>query len=199
MGPDYVRWSYPSLAMLALPLFLILSQSVSGRVLYGIGRLRWFTVVVSGEAVANLLISLALVGPMGILGVAWGTTIPNILGNLLVAVHVCRLLNVGLLEYFRCSFLRPLAAACWPAAGWWNALVLSDPGRSWSSFLLFGSAGVAGYGVAAILLEFGPATLISFAHSFLRWFRRVSILIRKNVAGMSVRVGRQSSDSVLRG
>jgi O-antigen/teichoic acid export membrane protein len=199
MGPDYVGWSYPSLAILSLPLFLILSQSVSGRVLYGMGRLRWFTVVVIGEAVANLGISLALVGPMGIEGVAWGTTIPNILGNLLVAIHVCRLLNVGFLEYFRCSFLRPIAAVCIPAAGWWAAASFWDPARSWSSFLLFGSAGVAGYGIVALLVEFGPSTLLEFSHSFVRRLGRGSIPIQKHVAGMSVRVGRQKSDSVVSG
>jgi O-antigen/teichoic acid export membrane protein len=165
MGSDYAGWSYPSLAILALPLALILSQSVSGRVLYGIGQLRWFTVVVIGEAVTNLLISVALVGSMGIEGVAWGTTIPNIVGNLLVAIHVCRLLNVRLSEYFRLSFLRPLAAACLLAAGWWVAPTYMDPGRSWIAFLLVGSAGVIGYGIVALPLEFGFTALFQFCQS----------------------------------
>ena len=154
MGSEYVGWSYPSLAILAMPLALILSQSVSGRVLYGVGRLRWFTIVVSSEAVANLLISLALVGPMGIEGVAWGTTIPNIVGNLIVAVYVCRLLNIRLREYFQCAFLRPLVAATFLVAVWWEAPVFMDPGRSWTSFVLVGSAGVAGYGLIAMFTEF---------------------------------------------
>jgi O-antigen/teichoic acid export membrane protein len=165
MGAEYVGWSYPSLAILAMPLFLILSQSVSGRVLYGIGRLRWFTVVVIGEAVANLVICLVLVGPMGIEGVAWGTTIPNILGNVVVAVHVCRLLDVGLMDYLRRSFLQPLAAACLLATAWWAAPILLDPARSWISFLLVGSAGVMVYGMIAMPMEFGPMALLRFCQS----------------------------------
>src|SRR5947207_15901782 len=99
-----------------------MSQSVSGRVLYGLGQLRWFTVVVVLEAVANLLLSLALVRPFGIEGVAWGTTITNIVGNLIVAVHVCSLLNVPLGDYLRKSFRKrsavvsTLPAVCWTAA-----------------------------------------------------------------------------------
>lgn len=176
MGAEYVGWSYPSLAILALPLFLILSQSVSGRVLYGIGQLRWFTIVVIGEAVANLVISLALVGPMGIEGVAWGTTIPNILGNVLVAIHVCRLLNVRIMEYVRCSFLRPLAATCFLAAGWWFTPIFIDPGRSWIAFLLVGSAGMAGYGIMALLIEFGVKDLLWFFQSQADWFRNMGVL-----------------------
>jgi len=168
MGAEYVGWSYPSLAILALPLALILSQSVSGRVLYGVGRLRWFTVVVIGEAVANLLISLALVGPMGIEGVAWGTTIPNILGNVLVALHVCGLLNIRLAEYFRISFLRPLVAVSLLAAGWWVGLGIWDPSRSWISFLFAGSAGVIGYGIIALPLELGFWTVIQHSDSIMR-------------------------------
>jgi O-antigen/teichoic acid export membrane protein len=156
------------LAILALPLFLILSQSVSGRVLYGVGRLRWFTVVVTGEAIANLVISLALVGPLGIEGVAWGTTIPNILGNIVVAVHVCGLLNVRLAEYIQCSFIRPLAATCLLSAGWWAVPAFLDPGRSWISLLLVGGVGVAAYGAVALVMEFGPATLLRFSQACLQ-------------------------------
>src|SRR5436309_2806546 len=37
MGPEYAELSYPTLAILALPLSLALSQSVSARILYGTG------------------------------------------------------------------------------------------------------------------------------------------------------------------
>jgi O-antigen/teichoic acid export membrane protein len=168
MGPEYAGWSYPSLAILSLPLALILSQSVSGRVLYGIGRLRWFTVVVVGEAVANLLISVALVGSMGIEGVAWGTTIPNILGNLLVAIHVCQLLSVSLTDYFKFSFLRPVAVALVLAAGWWVTPIFFDPGHSWISFLLAGAVGVAGYVMIALPMEFGFERLLQFLDLMMR-------------------------------
>jgi O-antigen/teichoic acid export membrane protein/glycosyltransferase involved in cell wall biosynthesis len=154
MGSNYVDWSFPTLAILALPLSLYISQSVSGRILYGLGQLRWFTIVVLGEALTNLLLSLALVKPLGIEGVAWGTTIPSLVGNLFLAVHVCRLLGVGLGEYLRRSFLMPLAGAALLAAGWFF-LVEWIPPISWASLLLVGIAGLGGYSLIAIFLELG--------------------------------------------
>jgi len=159
MGPEYVGWSYPTLTILALPLSLLMSQSVSGRILYGLGQLRSFTIVVVVEAATNLLLSLALVRPFGIEGVAWGTTIPNVVGNLFVAFHVCGLLNVSLGDYLRKSFLKPLAAACPLAAGWWAAATWM-PLVDWSSLIVMGAAGLACYAAIAAVTEFGPATVI---------------------------------------
>ena len=159
MGPEYGGWSYPTLVILALPLSLLMSQSVSGRVLYGLGQLRWFTVVVVLEAVANLLLSLALVRPFGIEGVAWGTTIPNIVGNLVVAVHVCGLLNVPLGDYLRKSFRKPLAVVCPLAAVWWAAATWA-PLHHWPSLIMVAVIGLAGYAVIAGIAEFGFATVI---------------------------------------
>jgi O-antigen/teichoic acid export membrane protein len=159
MGPEYGGWSYPTLVILALPLSLLMSQSVSGRVLYGLGQLRWFTVVVVLEAVANLLLSLALVRPFGIEGVAWGTTIPNIAGNMAVAVHVCRLLNVSLGDYLRKSFLKPLAVVCPLAAVWWAAATWTSL-HHWPSLIVVAGTGLAGYAVIAGIAEFGFATVI---------------------------------------
>jgi O-antigen/teichoic acid export membrane protein len=160
MGPEYVGWSYPTLTILALPLSLLMSQSVSGRVLYGLGQLRWFTIVVVVEAAANLLLSLAFVQPFGIEGVAWGTTIPNIIGNLVVAYHVCGLLNVSLGDYLRKSFLKPLAAACPLAAGWWMAATWM-PLVDWHSLIVVGVAGLASFAAIAVVTEFGLASVIS--------------------------------------
>ena len=165
MGPEYGGWSYPTLVILALPLSLLMSQSVSGRVLYGLGQLRWFTVVVVLEAVANLLLSLALVRPFGIEGVAWGTTIPNIVGNLVVAVHVCGLLNVPLGDYLRKSFRKPLAVVCPLAAVWWAAATWA-PLHHWPSLIMVAVIGLAGYAVIAGIAEFGFATVIGKIQQF---------------------------------
>jgi O-antigen/teichoic acid export membrane protein len=160
MGPEYVDWSYPTLIILALPLSLLMSQSVSGRVLYGLGRLRWFTLVVLTEAVANLLLSLVFVRPFGIEGVAWGTTIPNIIGNLVVAVHVCGLLNVPLREYLRKSFLKPLAIVCPLAAIWWTAGIWW-PVNAWITLIVLTGIGLTGYALVALVTEFGLQTATS--------------------------------------
>jgi O-antigen/teichoic acid export membrane protein len=158
MGPEYVDWSYPTLTILAMPLSLLMSQSVSGRVLYGLGQLRWFTVVVVTEAAVNLLLSLLLVRPFGIEGVAWGTTIPNIIGNVVVAIYVCGLLNVPLSDYLRKSILKPLAVACPLALVWWTAGILWPP-KDWTTLFLITGMGLTGYAVITLVMEFGSATI----------------------------------------
>src|SRR5439155_5978273 len=63
LGPEIAAETYPVLAVLSIPLALALAQAVAGRVLYGIERIQGFAIVTVVEAVANLLLSLALVKP----------------------------------------------------------------------------------------------------------------------------------------
>src|SRR5262249_53903833 len=107
------------------------------------------------EALANLLLSLALVGPLGIEGVALGTTLPHLLGNLAVLWHVARLLGVPLRDCLRQSFLAPCLAAM-GLAGWWLVLPAWWPVTTWPELLGIGLAGVLPFGALAWLVEFGP-------------------------------------------
>ncbi len=161
LGPEYADTSYRVLVILALPLALTLSQSVSGRILYGTGQLRWFARATMAEALANLLLSVALVRRLGIEGVAWGTTIPNVVFNLAVAVYICRTLHVGLGTYARRSFLSPVAAACLLAIAW-VAAATWIPLTSWAALVLTGACGVAGYLSLAIIVECGPMAVMAY-------------------------------------
>jgi O-antigen/teichoic acid export membrane protein len=162
MGPQYdAGRSYPSLVILAVPLALALSQSVSVRILYGIGCLRWFARAVIVEAVVNLLLSVALVTPLGIEGVALGTAVPNVVANLALAAYVCRTLGVGFGEFFGRSFLAPLALAAGLAAFWLAAAVWSPP-ETWAALIGTGAAGLLGYLALAVLAEFGLKNVVRF-------------------------------------
>ncbi len=152
------RQSDETLIVLSIPLGLAIAQSVSTRILYGTSCLRWFARACMAEAAANLLLSLVLVKPLGIAGVAWGTTIPNIILNLGLAVYICRLLGVGGGEYLRRAILPPLAPACllslfWHFVGGWVELT------SWAALLQVGALGLAGYFGLAFLAEYGPRRL----------------------------------------
>jgi O-antigen/teichoic acid export membrane protein len=160
LGPEYARLSYPTLVILALPLGLAMSQSITGRILYGIGRLGWFSRAVMAEALANLVLSIVLVRPLGIAGVALGTAVPNVLFNLFLAGYICRALGIRPAAYVRRVFLPPLLAAS-PLAAFWLGAVAWEVPASWPALLGTGAAGLAGYLAVVALLEFGPGAVIA--------------------------------------
>jgi O-antigen/teichoic acid export membrane protein len=158
MGPRYAEVSFPTLAILAAPLGLAMAQSICGRVLYGVGRLRWFSRAVLAEAVANLLLSVLLARPFGIEGVAFGTALPNVVANVAVAVYVCRVLGVSVGTYCRVAFLKPLLPAAGLAAFWLAAVRWAEP-ADWAGLVTTGAVGLTAYLAAASLLELGPAAV----------------------------------------
>jgi O-antigen/teichoic acid export membrane protein len=169
MGPGYAEQSYSVLVILAVTLPLTLSQSISARILYGIGRLRWYARATMAEALANLLLSVLLVKPLGIEGVALGTTLPHLLFNVAVAIAVCRLLGTGMGSYLRQAWLRPLGVASVLAGGWWCLAFWLEPG-SWVAFVSLGAGCVSGYVLLAALAVWGPGTVSARLRGVLaRW------------------------------
>lgn len=160
LGPKYARVTYPILVILAMPLVLTASQRVTNRVFYGIGRLRWLSRAAGLEALANLLMSLALVGPMGIAGVAWGTAVPNVAFTLALAWYGCRTFDVSFARYFRWTFLVPLAIAPVPVAVWLLGAKVAAP-TTWPVFFALGATGLVCYALPAFLIEFGPRSLLN--------------------------------------
>ncbi len=51
-------------------------QGIGGEILLGVGRHRTFAVLSLVAALVNIVLSVILIGPLGLRGVAWGTTIP---------------------------------------------------------------------------------------------------------------------------
>src|SRR5439155_15911270 len=78
-GPQYAEWCFPAMAILSATLTIGVAQSVAARILYGLGALRLFARMALVEAVLNLALSRALVGPMGREGVAIAVAGPNVL------------------------------------------------------------------------------------------------------------------------
>src|SRR5262249_31575460 len=119
LGPGYAEASAPSLWVLATILGPTIAQSMAARVLYGMGRIRLFARVALAEGVVNLLLSLALVGPLGIAGVALGTALPH-LGFCLWAVsHAGGMLGVNPRDYLR-AWVKPLVATAILACVLWS-------------------------------------------------------------------------------
>jgi O-antigen/teichoic acid export membrane protein len=167
MGEEYAALSYPTLVILALPLSLALAQSVPVRILYGTGRLRWFARAVIAEAALNLLLSIALVRPYGIEGVALGTALPNTLLNCAVGVYVCRTMAVPVGTYLRRSFLAPCATALLPGGVWLASWLWGEP-DTWLSLVVTTASGLAAYLAVAVAAEVGWGNLLGRVAAALR-------------------------------
>lgn len=109
VGKKYVEQGYPVLLVLTIPYTLMLVQMASGRILFGMGKHGKLAVVTLIEGVANVVLSVLLVRPFGIMGDAIGTAIP-LAGTFLLfmPVHLCSRLGVRVTTYLRQAYVLPL-------------------------------------------------------------------------------------------
>lgn len=110
VGAKYVETSYPVLVILCIPMTLMLAQGASPRILFGIAKHRTLSWVVAIEAVTNLVLSILLIRPLGIVGDALGTAIPlTVTALYFFPRHLCRVLGMRITTFFREAYLLPLA------------------------------------------------------------------------------------------
>jgi O-antigen/teichoic acid export membrane protein len=109
LGKKYVAQGYPVLLVLTIPYTLMLVQSASGRILFGMAKHGKLAVVTMIEGTANLLLSILLVRPFGIIGDAIGTAIP-LAGTFLLFMpfHLCSRLGIRVTTYLRQAYVLPL-------------------------------------------------------------------------------------------
>ena len=140
-------------------------RSVSYRFLMMSGRHRFLAAIQGADAVLNLGLSVALVYRYGLIGVVWGTMIPNIfLGLVVVLPYLCIFLKQKIAILVFRVYVIPLLAALLPAGGlfllhcYWPGIV----GTLW---------GLGGAGLIAILFYMAviwPVALTSLERAFLR-------------------------------
>jgi len=150
-GTQYAEWCFPATAILSATLTIGVAQSVASRILYGLGTIRLFARLALVEAALNLGLSLALVGPFGLEGVALAVALPNVLFCLFAIGYACRVLDVSAVRYVRTAWLRPLAAASAPAA-WW---ALNSSEGTWLGIATGIGLGLIPYTLAVAIAERG--------------------------------------------
>ncbi|HET6576251.1 MAG TPA: oligosaccharide flippase family protein [Fimbriiglobus sp.] len=150
VGPEFVAESFPTVAVLALTLSVGVAQSVASRILYGLGRLRLFARLALAEAGANLALTLALVRPLGVEGVAWAVAGPNLVFCALVIGYAARQLGASAGEYLG-AWLRPVLASAVPAVVW---VTIGEPAADWYAIASAIAAGLAPYAVVMGAVEF---------------------------------------------
>lgn len=86
-------------------------RGVALPLLMGLGRAKGPGLGLLAMGAANLALSLALIGPYGLVGVALGTAIPNVVFSAVFARSACGALGIEPLRYLAYGFGRPAAAA----------------------------------------------------------------------------------------
>lgn len=154
MGPQFVERSGPVLQVLMLSFFAYLPvRGVALPLLMGLGKPRFPALALLAMGVINLALSLALVGKLGILGVALGTAIPNVLFAAAVLVHAARELEVGVGRWLLYTVAKPLVGALVPLA-FLVAIARWVPAPSFPVLLASGAAMVAIFAVVWVLFVF---------------------------------------------
>ena len=116
MGPEYGPPSGEVLRILALVTLLSGARSVAVASIIGINKHRALIPVLAAEAACNLVLSILLVRPFGLAGVAMGTLIPSLVVSLgYLPYCLARSTNVRAVLFYRDGWLLPILA-CVPFA-----------------------------------------------------------------------------------
>jgi O-antigen/teichoic acid export membrane protein len=109
LGQKYVTQGYPVLIILILPHTIMQIQSASGRILFGMSKHGKLAIVSLIEGIANIVLSILLVRPLGIMGDALGTAIPLLCTYVVfMPRHLCSLLGVRVRTYLVQAYLLPV-------------------------------------------------------------------------------------------
>jgi O-antigen/teichoic acid export membrane protein len=128
MGAQYIELSGHVLWILSVPWLFGAGASVVASGMLGIGQHKRVVPFGLAEGLSNLALSIALVKPWGILGVAWGTAIPNMVISLFFwPLYIRRTIGIRLSDYAYSLWLRPafaltpFAVCTYAANRWWQA------------------------------------------------------------------------------
>ncbi len=141
VGDEFVTGSYSALVLLSATLSLGVAQSAASRILYGLGKLRWFARAALAEAGVNVILTLALIGPFGVNGVAAAVAVPNVVFCGVVIWLACRELRVSAGEY-AAAWLWPVGLTLIPTAVWW---AIGPPAADYPSLAAAVLAGLVPY------------------------------------------------------
>jgi O-antigen/teichoic acid export membrane protein len=128
MGPEYGAPAGAVLRILLISNFFIACNYVSAQICFGIARHKPYAKWQIGEALVNIVLSVILAHQWGIIGVAWGSTIPSLVTNIVIwPAYICRVLEIRLTRYLwqtwgrmACALL-PFAVVTLAAERYWPA------------------------------------------------------------------------------
>ena len=102
MGSEYGLVCGPVLIILVFSQFIELPQLISRAVLFGISKHKYMSFISITTAVVNLLLSILLISKFGIIGVALGTTIPQVfIYGLFMMIITNRIVSIPNITYIK--------------------------------------------------------------------------------------------------
>jgi O-antigen/teichoic acid export membrane protein len=111
MGPAFAEQSGRVLWVLSLALIFAAGDQVAAAIMLGISAHRTVVLMMCVMAVCNLGLSIVLARRMGIVGVAWGTTLPSLAASLLFwPWYLQRVLRISISDLIVSAWLRPALA-----------------------------------------------------------------------------------------
>jgi O-antigen/teichoic acid export membrane protein len=157
--PFFLLWVGPKLLQAATLLLIVtageclpLSQSITGSMLMGMGRLKVFTWLYVVELAVGLPLAAALAGPWGLVGICLALAATGtVFRGLAVMAYGCRVAGVSVSDYVVRSLLPPVLLAVLPGAALWGAVAWRAPDR-WPSFFAYAALFTALYALSCLPL-----------------------------------------------
>lgn len=133
MGKGYAV-SAIYLGVLTIPQFTAMSQYMSTLVLAGMAKHKVLAYLVFAEGLANLILSVILIRKMGLIGVAWGTVIPDvILTAVVIPWYTLGKVQLSVRDYLIRGFVRPVISVL-PVVGLGYLFSVQVTTASWALF-----------------------------------------------------------------
>ena len=146
VGPRYLS-SYIILLIVLIPSTFYEAQSTSNRLLFGMSLHRSLAYVVLLEGIANVILSVVLIRPLGIVGDALGTAIPLLCTALFfLPRHMCRVLDIPIRKFIVDAYFFPVIL-CLPMILALLLMQRSFYAHHYPQLILNLSVGLAVYGV----------------------------------------------------
>lgn len=111
MGTQYGSECYKVLAVLTLGYIPFYLSYTSYQIMHGMGKAKKLAIISSIGALMNISLSVILIKPYGIIGVAWGITISLYFNSLLVIISCLRELGINAMDYSSYTVIRPIICA----------------------------------------------------------------------------------------
>ncbi len=163
LGPEFLaRWLEASytpevgrlMQVLMLSFFLFLPvRGVALPLLMGLGQARAPAFGLLAMGLCNLLLSMLLIRDLGLMGVALGTAIPNVVFGYLIVRMACQELGQGLFEYLRYGAGRSLVGML-PGLGLLSGIKLYLEPRGYPLLVASGIGYVLLFGVTQVFFVY---------------------------------------------